>query len=518
MDDNKKNNDENQINSNNQQQNQPPVSDSSQNDQNPPIFESVPVADNSTNQPEQPLQPEEVPPEIETPSSEGIGQEPNQLPSDAPPVMFEENKNKYFIIIAGVVFFVIVLLILLKVLFGGGSKPQAVNLTYGGLWVSMEVFQPLIDQYHSQHPNVKVTYQMMDPQEYRDKLIARSQNGQGPDIFRFHNTWLPEISQLAAPIPGSVMPNSEFEKTFYKVAQQDLKVGNYYYGLPLEIDGLVLIYNDNLLKKAGIQSPPATWDDLTNDVTKLTVKDRQGNLITSGIALGTTSNVEHYSDIFGLMLMQNGGDIKKLDQPEAAGALEIYRKFAEEPQGFWSDNMPDSITAFIQEKVAMIIAPSWDVLMIKSANPDISVKVSAVPSVPGSPALSIANYWVEGVSKYSKNQLEAWKFLKYLTQKDSMTKLYEIETKTRLFGEPYSRVDMAQLLVQNEYIGPVIKQADSFVSIPTIDRTFDNGLNDQIDQYIKNAVNATIQGVSYSEALKTAQQGVSQVLNQYKIE
>jgi multiple sugar transport system substrate-binding protein len=523
MDDNKKKPDENQpIDSTQETQNQPPPQPVTPNspEEPKPIFETVPEEQNQASQPQsatESLTPEEISSDVTTPTPEEIS--PSQpLPSDSPPMVYEESKNKYFVIVVAVIIFVILMIIFIKVLFGGKKIPKNISLTYWGLWEDKEVFQPLIDQYQKSNPQIKIDYQKMDQQDYRDKLLARSKNGQGPDIFRFHNTWLPEIRELAAPLPSTVMSSTEFEKTFYKIHQKDLKVDTYYYGLPLEIDGLVLIYNENLLKKAGIQTAPASWDEVTDIVSKLTVKDKSGNLITSGIALGTTSNVEHFSNIFGLMLLQNGGSLKKLDQPEAAGALEIYRKFAEAPQAFWDDNMPNSTTAFIQEKVAMILAPSWVILNIKAANPDISLKVVPVPSVPGATPVSIADYWVEGVSRYSKYQLEAWKFLHYLVQKDNLTKLYEIQARLRPFGEPYSRIDLAPILAQNEYLGAVIKQADSYMSIPIIKRTYDAGLNDELIQYIENAVNATIQGVSYQEALKTASEGVNQVFTKYKIE
>ena len=328
----------------------------------------------------------------------------------------------------------------------------------------------------------------------------------------------PEIRDVVVPIPEKIMNSSEFEKTFYKIHQKDLKVGNFYYGIPLYIDGLVLAYNDDLFKKAAIASPPTTWDDITNSVTKLTVKGQNGELVTAGIALGLAANVDHFSDILGLMILQNGASLKNLDQPEAIGALESFRKFAESPNNFWDENMPNSVTAFIEEKVAMIFIPSWEILVIKDANPDLQLKVVPVPSVPEGLPVSIANYWVEGVSRYSKNQLEAWKFLRYLVEKDTLTKLYEVESKKRRFGEPYSRVDLGSLLAQNEYVGAVIKQADSYASLPLISKTFDNGLNDEIIQYLENAVNSTVQGVAYADALKTAKEGINQVFSKYKIE
>lgn len=479
-----------------------------------PIFKSEPVE--VSEQPQ--IQPEEVAPEVENPNPEEIAHEKPEIPTDVPPPVYQENKNKYFIIIGGVVFFLVMLFLLMRLFLGGGSKQTQVNLTYWGLWEDEQVMKPVIEDYQKKNPKVRITYKKMSKENYREKLLAQTESGQGPDIFRFHNTWLPEIRKVAAPIPPKVMTNADFEKTFYKIHQTDLKVGNYYYGLPLMIDGLVLISNESLLKKAGIENPPATWDEITDAVGKLTVKDGSGKLITSGIALGTASNIEHFSDVLVLMFGQNGADLQKLDQPEAASALQAYRAFAEPPNAFWTEDMPNSVNAFIQEKVAMIIAPSWELLTIKSVNPDLNIRVSAVPSVPGSSPLSIASYWVEGVSRSSKNQIEAWNFLTYLIQKDTLSKLYAEETKVRPFGEPYSRVDMANLLVQDPYVGPVVRQADSFISMPAINRTYDNGLNDQIVQYLENAINATIQGVSYEEALSTAKKGIDQVFKQYSVQ
>ncbi len=473
-----------------------------------PLMEATPVDEAS-----EPVV-EEVAPEVDNPEAV---EAPVDVPTDTPPV-YQENKGQYmYFILGGAAVFIIFLIIIIRALFGGGGAKKEITLSYWGLWEDETLVKPLIDLYKQKNPNITVKYTKMTPENYREKLIARSKANQGPDIFRYHNTWLPEIKEIVTPLPSSIMPAADFEKTFYPVAQKDLKVGDYYYGIPLMVDGLVLVYNNNMFKKAGIVSAPSTWDDITEIVPKLTVKDQSGNLITSGIAIGTSSNVDHFSDIFGLLLLQNGGKLGAVDSAEGTGALEIYRKFAESPQGYWNDNMPSSTTAFIQEKVAMIIAPSWELLTIKAANPDIDLKVVPVPSVPGASLVSVSSYWVEGVSRYSANQIEAWKFLRFLSEKENMTKLYELQSRVRPFGEPYSRVDLAPLLSQNEYIGAVIKQAPNFTSIPLVSRTYDNGLNDDIIKYIENAINSTTQGVSYAEALKTAKAGITQIFTKYGI-
>jgi multiple sugar transport system substrate-binding protein len=438
--------------------------------------------------------------------------------SEAPPI-YQENRNKYLFIGLGVIFFVVVLVIIVKILTGlGKDGSKKISLTYWGLWEEKEAFQPLIADYKRKNPQIDIVYTKMDYHDYREKVLERGKKGKGPDIFRFHNTWVPSLKEVLAPLPKNIMSDQEFENTFYPVVKKDLKVGNFYYGIPLEIDGLVLLYNDNLFKRTGLETAPKTWEDITNYASQLTTKDQSGRIITSGIALGMASNVEHFSDIFGVMLLQNGADLRNLTSTEAVGALEAYRKFAEVPNNLWDESMPNSVAAFIQEKVAMIIVPSWEILVIKQSNPDISLKITALPVVPGGIQISLANYWVEGVSKYSQNQLEGWKFLRFLVEKDNLTKFYEGISKMRLFGEPYSRVDLSSVLLQNEYIGPIIQQAKNMESLPLVARTYDNGINDEIIKYLENAINSTINGVSYSEALNTAQKGIEQVFKKYEME
>ncbi len=509
MDDNKGKSDENQ-----------PSGDTSQNKNVANPFGTIEVINQPV--PPQPMpQVEEVSDQVETAAPEDVTASTAPPPNMSPPPIYEDNRHKYMIIGGVAIFFIMILGLLLSLILRGGAKQANVTLTYWGLWEEQETIQPLIAEYQRAHPNVKIEYTKMAPKDqYKEKLIQRSKNGKGPDIFRFHNTWLPQISDVATYIPSSIMSNVDFEKTFYPAFKQDLLKDNHYYGIPLYIDGLVLVYNETWFKNSNITTPPNTWDDLLSIGEKLNPTKSGGKLMTGAIALGTAENVEHFSDALCMMILQNGATLSNLSTQEAAGALETYRYFAEGDVKYWDESMPNSVTAFAQEKVAMIIVPVWEILTIHSMNPDLKMKVVPIPYIPGrNKRISLSNYWVEGVSKYSRNQIEAWKFLKFLSEKEQLAKLYQNQKKVRLFGTPYSRVDMASLLAQDQYLGAVIQtaQSDSFKSLPCVDRTYDEGLNDRVVGYLKNAVNATIQGADYSEALQTAQSGISQLYDQYGI-
>jgi hypothetical protein len=98
-----------------------------------------------------------------------------------------------------------------------------------------------------------------------------------------------------------------------------------------------------------------------------------------------------------------------------------------------------------------------------------------------------------------------------------MQKLFEAEAKVRLFGEPYSRMDMATLLENDLFAGAYIKQANAARSWYLASRTFDNGLNDSMITAFAEVVDLMNEGKAIDQALETLAQKVSQLLAQYQI-
>jgi multiple sugar transport system substrate-binding protein len=396
------------------------------------------------------------------------------------------------------------------------EKTQEATLTYWGLWESEQVLRPIIEEYQGDHPQITIQYQRQAPAQYRDRVQARLRTGKGPDIFDFHNTWLPMLADDLVPLPPTIMSSADFEKTYYPVTRFDLKGGNSYYGIPLEFDGLALFYNEDIFEKAGILAPPATWDELRETAGRLTVRNKEtGELEVAGVAMGTTGNLDHFSDILALMMLQNGVDLFNMMGNLAEDALSFYTICYSEDK-IWDEKMPTSIEAFANGRLAMMFGPSWRVFNIKDLAPELRFKTAPVPQLPGG-TVNWASYWVAGVAKNSQFQAEAWDFLKFLSQKETLRKLYAAASKTRLFGRPYPRKDMADSLINEEYVGAYIAAAPTAKSWYLASRTFDNGINDRIIKYLEDAINSKNQGASAKDVLSTAMKGISGVLTQFKI-
>ncbi len=399
---------------------------------------------------------------------------------------------------------------------GGTSVTKEVTLNYWGLWENDTVTRQMFADFEATHPNIKIQYTVQSPKQYRERLQAAINRGEGPDIFRFHNTWLPMLRTQLSTVPPTVMTAAEFGTTFFPVVNNDLVAGAAIYGIPLMIDGVGLYVNEELFATAGV-TPPTTWTDVINLIPKLTVKNGTA-IVTSAIALGTTNNIEHFSDIMAVMFIQNGANLKKLTGTEAEGTLVFYRKFADpsDPLYTWSDGMDNSVSAFAAGRVAMILAPSWRAHEIAVINPKLRFHISPIPQLQGN-AVAWASYWVEGVSSRSQNQEAAWEFVKYMTSKETASKLYTQASSVRLFGEPYARIELANTITEDPYLGAFVKQATYARSFPLASRTFDSGLNDKLIQYLTDGVNGMTNGGSPTQVLTTVSQGFRQVLSSYGI-
>lgn len=454
---------------------------------------------------------------------------PETIQSNLPPVSFYQPDGKSsssqgkmkklfkfllgFILITGLIatIFLVVLPRLMKIPLGG-----QVTLTYWGLWEDANVMSGVISDFERENPNIKVQYIKQDPKQYRNRLLTRINSDTGPDIFRFHNTWYPMLSQVLLPIPQDTISKEEFIRNYYPVAQGDLIKNGAIYGLPLEIDTLSLFVNTSLSQAAGL-SVPVTWNDFINNARAMTVKDENGKIKTAGAAIGTYENITHAPDILSLLFLQNGVDFNNIEgsSDRIQGTLSFYTSFATDENNVWDATLDPSILAFSKGNLGMFFGYSWDYFTIKQLNPNISFQVVSVPQLPGQNT-TLASYWAEGVSLKSKHQKEAFLFIKFLAKKDTATKLYQSEANTRLFGEPYSRIDLADSLKTNPDIYTFVAQAQSAKSSIFVDSTFDEGLNQEANSYLETAVNTVIENNgSTINAFETFSKGIAQVLQKY---
>ena len=419
-----------------------------------------------------------------------------------------------------------------------------VVLNIWGLWEDDTLFKPAIDEYKKIKPDVTVNYHYVSSQNYRTRTQTKITAGEGPDIYMINNAWTPMFLKSASlvPAPKEAFTPQEFSATFYPVVRDDFT--NYLalkakidqtpgvadknkaladefnaqgkiYAIPRGIDGLALYYNVDILNAAGI-AVPKTWNEFREASIRMSVIDENKILKTAGASLGTTNNVDHWSDIIGLLFLQQPG--AKIDAPadeNGATVLKFYTDFAKVAEKrTWDNTFEFSTEAFAAEKVAFYFGPSWRAHELRQMNDRLNFKIAPVPQLPGK-QVAWANYWGYAVSSKSQFPKEAWEFLKFLTSSETEKALYEEAAKVRLYGLPFSRVDLQKDIMNDPAVGAFVAQGPYYKSWYMNSSTGDQGLNDEMIKYYEDAVNATFGNYEPVNALQTTQKGIQQVFDKY---
>lgn len=422
---------------------------------------------------------------------------------------------------------------------------SASELAIWGLWEDEAMLKPAFDEYKKTHPNLNIKYEFQSSLNYRSRSQTKIGADQGPDILMIHATWVPMFlkSNSLAPAPSEVVPMDTFMKEFnpvvvddftnYKVLEdqiarnpaikdkakalqeQFVKNGKIY-GMPRGIDGLGMYVNMDILQNIGGQVP-STWNEFKDTAYKATVT-QDGVIQTSGAAIGLTGNVDHWSDILGLLFMQQpGANITAPNDQNGADVVKFYTDFVRnKDQKTWDSTMPPSTQSFASGKVLFYFAPSWRAHELRQLNPNLNFKVYPVPQL-ANKKVGWANYWGYSVSSRSKFQKDAWELVKFLTSKEIQSKLYQqaASGNNRLFGLPYADVNLQQQLTEDPLVGAFVAQGPYYKSWYLSSDTKDQGINDEMIKYFEDAVNASANGADPRGTLDTTKKGIDQVLDKY---
>ena len=117
---------------------------------------------------------------------------------------------------------------------------------------------------------LNVNYSNFPWAQYRETMVTRLVGGAPLDMMWVSDAWLPEWAEAGwiKPVDGFkdlMKYNAEAEK----FCTDSMTYNGRQYGLTYYTDFMGFMYDADKLKKAGISSPPKTWDDVTQQCLKI---------------------------------------------------------------------------------------------------------------------------------------------------------------------------------------------------------------------------------------------------------
>ena len=369
-------------------------------------------------------------------------------------------------------------------------KPGTLELWVGGNFAGATPGTPYrewldsqINRFKSKNKgsDVKITLLSTDNEQVAAKLQAAFQAKRAPDMMLFYS------GGYTTPYENQLLElNPYFDATsgfFDSLSGMDLSCEdldceggeNKIIAVPQDFGTYGLFYNKAMFKKAGVDAPIETWDDLLSacdslketGVTPITFGDRDGYSTDNWVTLMYGSYFED-----GDVARVNDGELKysdpKLVKPLAQIA-QLRERGCLNKDASTRENF-DANADFTSRKSAMV-------LMYPAVIPDFKKKLGAdlgimeMPQASDGPLAgrSVGNaFYNYVITKQSDNPGLAWEFIKVASDKTGAGELLTI------LGTPPARKDVDESLVKDEFVqffvdaaqDPAMPVLDSVIPVP----------------------------------------------------
>ena len=348
----------------------------------------------------------------------------------------------------------------------------------------------LIPRFEAAHPGVKVNTQYISWTHLDEKLTISFAGGVAPDVFQVGAEYVGGLAYRGmAQSLDEYLDHWGAKDDFFPASWDTCVYQGHVYGLPYLSAPRVLLYRKDLLRAAGFDRPPETWEELAAAAQRMTVRDGP---VTEMAGM----NLPVSWQIFVEFLWENGGQIfsqdgrrSQLNRPEAVEALQFYVDLYNKYRVCPTAGMPQvggSVPVFASKKAAMEIMNQFGIYNVNKYAPELLPLVGIAPTPKRKQrVISVYTDWL-AMSPQSKHKDLSWELMTFLMEPDNLAAY----NATLFFIPPRrSAVKAAKFMQRNPQLQQFVGMMERYGrSLPAIPEWF------EIRTGLQSAISAAIYG------------------------
>lgn len=309
-----------------------------------------------------------------------------------------------------------------------GKSSEKTKLTVWQLKPEIaETLPEVFEHYTEQNSNIEIVVDRPGGNDYDTTIKAQMASGVYPDLFMVNSYSIME--SFAKGGNAAAITDKAFTSNFMDEFLPSISYNNEIYGVPCEVDGVGIIYNREIFKKAGIKTIPKTIDEMEKVCEKL----KAINVTPFSVGLKDSWTMNHtFSLVQGEMMdahtfteKMNKGE-ESFYNKELGNAFDFIDLLADNCNAKPSDSdYSNMCTLFAKGESAMMVCGMWGMTSVLMIDPDIDIGVFAVPVSSNSEdaQLCIDNSAVFCMPPQSTNQEETLKLMEWMSGEE-FAKLY----------------------------------------------------------------------------------------------
>ncbi|WP_424767804.1 extracellular solute-binding protein [Paenibacillus sp. sgz302251] len=160
----------------------------------------------------------------------------------------------------------------------GNSEAPQIKLTLTDSWTTTStqavdiVHRKLIEQFKSENPNVEISEDILDNASLKTKIKTLAAGNSLPDVFMLLGSDAKMLleNKRIMPLDDILAQDEEWKNGFIPAAFSDFMIDGQLTGAPMQMTSTSIVYyNANILKQAGYETFPATWDEFIDALKKI---------------------------------------------------------------------------------------------------------------------------------------------------------------------------------------------------------------------------------------------------------
>lgn len=302
-----------------------------------------------------------------------------------------------------------------------------------------EGLKAIDEQFEQDHPGVTIDHVGVPYNSFSTKFRAAIAARSGPDVVSVYpGIFAADYSQGLQDLSDVVTPEMEQQVQLLDISKApDGKL----YALPWTTYGFVYFYNKELLAEAGLNEPPASWDELLSACGQL--QDAGIQPISSGWKDGYLLDWFHYIFLDMLLTDDQLGELSAADLPlndaKMDESLALINEMTE--AGCWADGgddrqIVDFQDQFKQQKAALVLDIGQPRSLQDYADAlggEDKIGIFAPPMVPGSeqtgPLIDMGPNAGFGVTTWSEESDLAKEYVSYLVSEDAEQTMWDVNQR-----------------------------------------------------------------------------------------
>lgn len=323
----------------------------------------------------------------------------------------------------------VICLIMAAAMFGGcsnGSKPadNSGKKTVIKYWQHSSaardnMMKTIAYEFMQANQDIDVQMEFIPEADYATKLISSLATNAAPDVMQVESGMIPRLVKADAiqPLDEKVLPSATIKNDFVPAAVDGLQVGGKYYGMPTDMQTIVLYWNKDLVSAAGLDAEkgPQTWDELLSWAKKLT-KVENGKMVQSGWGeKGYHPEVQAFVFMNGGKMTDDNGKYVFADDPKSVEAIKFMVSAYKDSKVYDTQFMANW-AGFRQGKVAIMLGHPAMLGNLKQTAPNVKLGIGLVPGKDGKHTTAVTS-WAYVASKKA-NSAAATKWIQYLSSQE----------------------------------------------------------------------------------------------------